>query len=360
MALIKCYECEKETSDQAPACPPTAQDQFEDLRELRQRLANADNVPPFMVCPNKTLRDMLLKRPTTKEELLGVDGVGPIRLEKYGDEFLAVLQRFGPPDGGHPHEPEDKLVQMLSEKEFTEHLEALATGHDPRTGAELSKESVFLNVDVVRGLFSLLRLIDVQQPSPTEPPRLKSPATIYLTAMDAARAVCGVECEGTEKRFSRPSSLSGWFSVDSPPVRCPGCEGAFSAFRSLYFTRGLGPTPQPNFYWALVCCGCARVFQPSELSPKNQKEVYRAHRPPDPNYGLPLRRHAWLLPSEEQRADNLRGGRPYRHWANWSPEECEDLCDMFKDGATVPEIAELFQRTNNAIRRKLQGLELLD
>ncbi len=65
---------------------------FQALRALRKRLADRDRVPAYIVFSDRTLREMAVRRPRSTEELMTVPGVGPVKLEKYGAEFLEALQ----------------------------------------------------------------------------------------------------------------------------------------------------------------------------------------------------------------------------------------------------------------------------
>jgi len=65
---------------------------FEALRTLRRELADAAGVPAYVVFPDATLRAMAASRPTTESALLDVPGVGPTKLERYGEAFLARLR----------------------------------------------------------------------------------------------------------------------------------------------------------------------------------------------------------------------------------------------------------------------------
>jgi ATP-dependent DNA helicase RecQ len=67
-------------------------ERFERLRALRKRLADAEGVPPYIVFSDATLRQMADACPTTRAEMLGVSGVGPTKLERYGDAFLETLR----------------------------------------------------------------------------------------------------------------------------------------------------------------------------------------------------------------------------------------------------------------------------
>jgi ATP-dependent DNA helicase RecQ len=75
------------------ALDPTTQARFERLRALRKELADARGVPAYIVFNDKVLLDMAERRPTTPDELLDISGVGPAKLERYGDAFLESLAR---------------------------------------------------------------------------------------------------------------------------------------------------------------------------------------------------------------------------------------------------------------------------
>jgi ATP-dependent DNA helicase RecQ len=66
-------------------------DLFERLRKLRRKIADAEQVPAYIVFSDAVLRDMTRKRPRTEDELLAVSGVGPTKAARYGAEFLALL-----------------------------------------------------------------------------------------------------------------------------------------------------------------------------------------------------------------------------------------------------------------------------
>ena len=65
------------------------------LRAWRTERARADGVPPYIVASDKHLRGIALSRPSTPVELIACDGIGPAKLERYGEEILAVLETLG-------------------------------------------------------------------------------------------------------------------------------------------------------------------------------------------------------------------------------------------------------------------------
>jgi ATP-dependent DNA helicase RecQ len=67
---------------------------YEALREVRFELAQAENVPAYIIFSNKSLEDMASKLPKNAEEFLAVEGVGTVKADKYAGQFLPVIQEF--------------------------------------------------------------------------------------------------------------------------------------------------------------------------------------------------------------------------------------------------------------------------
>jgi ATP-dependent DNA helicase RecQ len=65
---------------------------FEDLKAVRRELADKKGVPAYIVFNDATLIAMAATKPQTEAELLAVSGVGPAKLEQYGEAFLEVLR----------------------------------------------------------------------------------------------------------------------------------------------------------------------------------------------------------------------------------------------------------------------------
>ena len=64
------------------------------LKACRKRLADEHKVPPYVVFHDSTLLDMVQKRPTTRDALLTVSGVGDAKLDRFGDAFLDVILEY--------------------------------------------------------------------------------------------------------------------------------------------------------------------------------------------------------------------------------------------------------------------------
>ena len=65
---------------------------FEQLRALRSTIAKNNGVPPYVVFSDKTLQEMAQKLPQNKSEMLQVGGIGDVKFERYGVEFLALCE----------------------------------------------------------------------------------------------------------------------------------------------------------------------------------------------------------------------------------------------------------------------------
>jgi ATP-dependent DNA helicase RecQ len=66
-------------------------DLFEALREVRQKLAEARGVPPYLVFGDATLRELARVRPSSLEKLPGIYGIGEAKFRDFGQAFFEAL-----------------------------------------------------------------------------------------------------------------------------------------------------------------------------------------------------------------------------------------------------------------------------
>ena len=78
---------------------------FDKLRALRRKLAAARNVPPYVIFGDRTLRQMAYYVPQTSENLAQISGVGAVKLEQLGEEFLAEIMAYA-----REHEIEERPI----------------------------------------------------------------------------------------------------------------------------------------------------------------------------------------------------------------------------------------------------------
>lgn len=89
------------------------------LKAKRRALAEAQNVPAYVVFPDRTLNEMAERKPQTLDQMAGITGVGAKKLESYGPAFLEVIT--GATETLHPArmrlvgKPEGALFDRLAE-----------------------------------------------------------------------------------------------------------------------------------------------------------------------------------------------------------------------------------------------------
>ena len=70
------------------------QELFEELRLLRKRLADQQSIPAYIVLSDKTLHLLTSQRPTTLEEFGNINGIGEYKKERYGKDFIEIIQKM--------------------------------------------------------------------------------------------------------------------------------------------------------------------------------------------------------------------------------------------------------------------------
>jgi len=80
----------------APVLASAGEALFDALRAERRRLADAHGVPAYVIFLDATLAQMAAERPQTLAELAQINGVGAAKLERYGEQFLAVIRAATP------------------------------------------------------------------------------------------------------------------------------------------------------------------------------------------------------------------------------------------------------------------------
>jgi len=80
-------------------CPSTLdEDLYERLRQWRVKAAAAQGVPAYVVFTDVTLTALAERRPTTEAELVGIAGIGPHKLARYGEAVLKLVAGARPED----------------------------------------------------------------------------------------------------------------------------------------------------------------------------------------------------------------------------------------------------------------------
>src|SRR5260370_2230047 len=64
------------------------------LKALRKKVAKEKDLPPYVIFQDPSLEEMATTYPTTKEEMAGVNGVGMGKVNKFGKEFLELIEKY--------------------------------------------------------------------------------------------------------------------------------------------------------------------------------------------------------------------------------------------------------------------------
>ncbi len=93
------YATEVEDEEDSPDRTPMAGKSydiklFELLKTLRKKVAKDKNLPPYVIFQDPSLEEMATIYPTTKEDMASVNGVGMGKVNKFGKEFLELIQQY--------------------------------------------------------------------------------------------------------------------------------------------------------------------------------------------------------------------------------------------------------------------------
>ncbi|WP_413303044.1 DNA helicase RecQ [Bacillus sp. 1P10SD] len=116
---------------------------FEELREVRKQIAEREKVPPFVIFSDAALKDMCVKLPKTNEEFLQVSGVGELKLQKYGLEFIQSIRAFveSNPEYQSEQVSEEKKPKKTAKKAVTDsHLETLKLHQSDHSIQEIAEK----------------------------------------------------------------------------------------------------------------------------------------------------------------------------------------------------------------------------
>jgi ATP-dependent DNA helicase RecQ len=67
---------------------------YELLKNLRKKIAKEKNLPPYVIFQDPSLEEMATTYPTTKEEMAQVNGVGMGKVNKFGQPFLTLIEKY--------------------------------------------------------------------------------------------------------------------------------------------------------------------------------------------------------------------------------------------------------------------------
>jgi ATP-dependent DNA helicase RecQ len=79
-------------ADEMPALSGADEALLARLRDLRRTISREEQVPAYVVFPDRTLAEIAVRRPADTGAMGKIRGVGPVKLERYGERFLDVVR----------------------------------------------------------------------------------------------------------------------------------------------------------------------------------------------------------------------------------------------------------------------------
>ena len=93
--LFRITETESEKASPAVGVQlPYFKDLFDELKQKRMAIARAENLPPYIVFSDVSLIEMATYLPQNEMEMLRISGIGDLKMEKYGSDFLATIRDY--------------------------------------------------------------------------------------------------------------------------------------------------------------------------------------------------------------------------------------------------------------------------
>ncbi|MFC4078250.1 DNA helicase RecQ [Salinithrix halophila] len=123
---------------------PIREGLFENLRQLRKELSEAEQLPPYMIFQDSTLTELARICPLDREAMLAVRGVGEQKLTKYGDRFLEAIRHYIEEKGITPdttiQETAATAAKEEAEKKEPSHLTTWRLWQEGRSLEEIERE----------------------------------------------------------------------------------------------------------------------------------------------------------------------------------------------------------------------------
>jgi len=87
---------------------------YDMLVDLRKSLSKQNNIPPFVIFQEPSLKDMCLQYPITIDELTNIQGVGHGKAVRYGEPFIALIANYV--EDNDIERPQDMMMRSLVNK----------------------------------------------------------------------------------------------------------------------------------------------------------------------------------------------------------------------------------------------------
>ncbi|HZK23582.1 MAG TPA: DNA helicase RecQ [Atopostipes sp.] len=144
---------------------PVNEDLFDALRKIRMELAQAEQVPAYVIFSNKSLEDMASRLPRNIDEFLLVEGVGPVKADKYSGHFLPVIQKFlnSSLDQSSKSSVQETLSNTSINSSSESHLESAKYAEEGLTPYEIAIERGITETTVLNHLIQAAEEGDLEE-----------------------------------------------------------------------------------------------------------------------------------------------------------------------------------------------------
>ncbi|MBY6951177.1 DNA helicase RecQ [Clostridium botulinum] len=130
---------------------------FEILKQLRKAISQEEAVPPFMIFPDATLKELSEYMPTKEEDLLKIKGIGERKAKVYGERFIEAITEYMNEKGIDINNM-DNYESTKSSKEFKikTHVLSYNLYKEGKTIKEIAEERNLKAITIQEHLFKCL------------------------------------------------------------------------------------------------------------------------------------------------------------------------------------------------------------
>ena len=133
-----------------------------DLRELRDKFVAEEDVPIYYVLGSTTLDDMVKYLPQTLDELKKISGFGEVKIRKYGQQFLEIIQAYCQENGlsslMQEKNPSPKRERSTGEESDSTQAKSLQLYNEGLSIAEIAKQRNFAVSTIEGHLAQMVKL----------------------------------------------------------------------------------------------------------------------------------------------------------------------------------------------------------
>ncbi len=86
---------------------------YEKLKEYRLNVANLEGVLPYMILSSNTLKEISGRYPLDNEQLKDIGGIGPVKINKYGEDIINIVKEYIKENNINPKWEEKKKLKLV-------------------------------------------------------------------------------------------------------------------------------------------------------------------------------------------------------------------------------------------------------